>query len=71
MASHLSALGVLYENEDDENDNNWYVPTVLSAGLSSVSTTSSAPIFGEIVISAHRRTHHRGDKFQSVRVHPL
>ncbi|CAL6287061.1 unnamed protein product [Bathycoccus prasinos] len=42
VASHLSALGVLYENEDDENDNNWYVPTVLSAGLSSVSTTSSA-----------------------------
>ena len=25
VASHLSALGVLYENEDDENDNNWYV----------------------------------------------
>ena len=42
VASHLTTLGVLYENENDENDNDWYVPTVLSAGLSSVSMTSSA-----------------------------
>ena len=67
VASHLSALGVLYENEDDENDNNWYVPTVLSAGLSSVSTTSSA----KSALARIDGTHHRGDEFQSVRVHPL
>ncbi|CAL6287279.1 unnamed protein product [Bathycoccus prasinos] len=60
--SHLSALGVLYENEDDENDNNWYVPTVLSAGLSSVSTTSSAKsalarIDGHIIVEANFRVY--------------
>lgn len=62
VASHLSALGVLYENEDDENDNNWYVPTVLSAGLSSVSTTSSAKsalarIDGHIIVETNFRVY--------------
>lgn len=62
VASHLSALGVLYENEDDEKDNDWYVPTVLSAGLSSVSTTSSAKsalarIDGHIIVETNFRVY--------------
>ena len=62
VASHLTTLGVLYENENDENDNDWYVPTVLSAGLSSVSMTSSAKsslarIDGHIIVETNFRVY--------------
>jgi transcription initiation factor TFIIH subunit 4 len=60
VASHLSALGILYDGDDQSED--WYVPTVLSAGLSSVSTTLSAKsalarIDGHIIVETNFRVY--------------